>query len=806
MGMHVSPNFTPKSQQLIIDAKIMASSLNHPEVTENHLLVSLLKAEAGFINEFIRSFGLKITDFIEFVLTFSELDKLEDEEFNRPSYSTSFKSILSGAYEFSNTLDHDYIGVEHLFFCLINDVNGAPSIYFHAHNVPPSNVIEAFLMVLKTQAVILESKKSDLNKSLKKPPASSSPSPPSISSALDSFCVDLNDRVKKGSADKVIGKDAEINRLCEILGRKIKNNPLLLGDPGVGKTAVIEGLAARIESGQVPSFLSSAVIYSVDLGSMIAGTKYRGQFEQRLTSLIKECEDKPNIILFIDEVHTLVGAGSAEGTLDAANMLKPYLARGEIKLIGATTFPEFKKSIEKDNALARRFETVSIKEPTSEECYQILKGIKSSYEAFHSIKYSSKILKKIVSLCDTYLPNKNFPDKAIDVLDEVGAKVKIRNLTPPSDLVDVEKAIYGLIDSDTADPLEENRLLSEYDDLMLSWEGSLSSHATMGDVLSIVAVKAKVPESSLSDEKDKKSANLSRLLNRDVINQNAAVACIHKSILRSTIGLGDPHQPIGSFLFLGSTGVGKTWLAKRLSKHYFGSEKDILRLDMSEYSEKVSSSKLVGASPGYVGYEEGGILIERLKKNPYCVILFDEIEKAHSSVQQLLLQILEEGEIEDNNGTKAYFKDSIIILTSNIGASLGNKSSLGFSQSSDSTDNKIKEEAKNILSPELVNRLDEVVVFNPLEHVHLLKIFKTHSRSLKKKLRPKGITISISDEAATFMCSAAAEENMGARPLKRLMQAEVEDKIVSYYYKNSSREKTHFKFSLSEKDIIYSVD
>jgi ATP-dependent Clp protease ATP-binding subunit ClpC len=806
MGMHVSPNFTPKSQQLIIDAKIMASSLNHPEVTENHLLVSLLKAEAGYINEFIRSFGLKIADFIEFVLTFSELDKLEDEEFNRPSYSTSFKLVLSGAYEFSTKLDHDYIGVEHLFFCLINDVNGVPSIYFHAHNVPPSNVIEAFLMVLKTQSVILESKKGDLNRSLKKPPTSSSPSAASSSSSLDSFCVNLNDRAKKGASDRVIGKDFEINRLCEILGRKIKNNPLLLGDPGVGKTAVIEGLAARIESGRVPSFLSSTVIHSVDLGSMIAGTKYRGQFEQRLTSLIKECEDNPNIVLFIDEVHTLVGAGSAEGTLDAANMLKPYLARGEIKLIGATTFPEFKKSIEKDNALSRRFETVSIKEPTVEECYHILKGVKTSYESFHSVKYSSKILKKIISLCDTYLPHKNFPDKAIDVLDEIGAKVKIRNLTPPTELIDIEKAIYGLIDSESADPAEESRLLSKYDDLMLSWEESLSSHATMGDVLNIVSTKAKVPQSSLCEERDKKSASLSRVLNRDVINQKPAVACIQRSILRSTIGLREPHQPIGSFLFLGATGVGKTWLAKRLSKHYFGSDKDILRLDMSEYSEKVSSSKLVGASPGYVGYEEGGVLIERLKKNPYCVILFDEIEKAHSSVQQLLLQILEEGEIEDNNGTKAYFKDSIIILTSNIGASLSSKSPLGFSQSIRSMDDKIKEEAKSILSPELVNRLDEVVVFNPLDQVHLLKIFKAHTRSLKKKLRTKGITISISDEAATHICTAAASESMGARPLKRLIQTEVEDKIVSYYYKNSSREKTHFNFHLSEKDIIYSID
>ena len=806
MGMHVSPNFTPKSQQLIIDAKIMASSLNHPEVTESHLLVSLLKAEAGFINEFIRSFGLKISDFIEFVLTFSDLDKREDEESARPSYSESFKSVLSGAYEFSNKLQHDYIGVEHLFFCLINDVSGVPCIYFHAHNVPPSRIIEAFLMVLKTQDMIFESKKGELSKSLKKPPASSSPSTASSSSALDAFCVNFNDRAKKGSCDQIIGKDMEINRLCEILGRKIKNNPLLLGEPGVGKTAVIEGLAERIESGKVPSFLSGKVIYSVDLGSMIAGTKYRGQFEQRLTSLIKECLDNPNIILFMDEVHTLVGAGSAEGTLDAANMLKPYLARGDIKLIGATTFSEFKKSIEKDNALSRRFETVSIKEPSVEESYQILKGVKSSYEAFHSVKYSAKILKTIVSLCDTYLPQKNFPDKAIDVLDEVGAKVKIRNLTPPPALLDVEKQIYDLIDSEIPDSTKENRLLAEYDALTFAWEESLVSAATMDDVLCIVSTKAKVPQSSISQEKDKKSANLSRLLNRDVVNQKEAVSCLHKSILRSTIGLRDAHQPIGSFLFLGSTGVGKTWLAKRLSKHYFGSDKNILRLDMSEYSERVSSSKLVGASPGYVGYEEGGVLIERLKKNPYCVILFDEIEKAHSSVQQLLLQILEEGEIEDNNGTKAYFKDSIIILTSNIGASLANKTSLGFSHSSDSIDNKIKEEAKNILSPELLNRLDEVVVFNALNDTHLLKIFNASIRSLRKKLRPKGITIAVSQEAAVFICSAAANENMGARPLKRLMQSQIEDKVVNYYYNNTSRQKTHFKFSLLEKDIIYSVD
>ena len=802
--MQASPNFTPKSQQLIIDAKMMASSLNHVEVTEDHLLVSLLKNESGFINEFIRSFGLKISDFIEFILTFAELDQLEEEERGRPSYSESFKLILSKSYEFSCQLNHDYIGVEHLFFCLVNNVDGSPSVYFHAHNVRPSTIIESFLLVLRTQDLILEGKKGDLKKSLDKAPTASPPT--SSSSILDSFCTNLSDKAKKGTFDKIIGKDPEINRLCEILGRKIKNNPLLLGDPGVGKTAVIEGLSARISSGEVPSFLLKKIIYSVDLAAMISGTKYRGQFEQRLTSLIKESVANPEIILFIDEIHTLVGTGSAEGTLDAANILKPYLSRGEIKLIGATTFPEFKKSIEKDDALCRRFELVSIEEPSAKECYRILKGIKSSYEKFHSMKYPIKVLKMIISLCDTYLPHKNFPDKAIDILDEVGTKVKIRNLTPPPELLDVEKKLYNLIDSESPDPAEESNLLTLYDTLMSSWEKSICVQATIDDVLNIVSIKAKVPQSALSQEKNKKSSDLSRLLNRDVINQRHAVSRIHKSLLRSSIGLRESHQPIGSFLFLGSTGIGKTWLAKKLCQHHFGSDRSLIRLDMSEYSEKISSSKLVGASPGYVGYEEGGVLIERLKKTPSCVILFDEIEKAHSSVQQLLLQILEEGELEDNNGTMAYFKDCIIILTSNIGAELSSKSTLGFSHSPNSTDEKIKEKAKNILSPELLNRLDEVIVFNPLEEVDLLKILKSHIRSLNTRLRRKGITFSISDEAASFLCASAASEKMGARPLKRLVQSEIEDKIVSYYYKNTSTEKTHFTFSLSEKEIIYTVD
>ncbi len=513
--------------------------------------------------------------------------------------------------------------------------------------------------------------------------------------------------------------------------QKNKNNPILIGDPGVGKTAVVEGLAHRIVKGRVPPALIDKEIYAIDLASMIAGTKYRGQFEQRLKNLINECKDDEKIILFIDETHTIVGAGSAEGALDAANILKPALARGEMKLIGATTFAEFKKNIEKDIALTRRFEPIQVEEPSLEETFQILSGIKKSYESFHDVKYPSNILRKIISFCDLYLPNKRFPDKAIDVIDEAGAKLKIKNTTPPKNIQDIEEELYSMI-SDDRNQKEQEKLLEEYDYQMNIWQSEPLSKITIDDILTIISNKAKVPKENLVLEKDIKTKNLERNLLKEIVNQNEAVSALTRCVLRSKIGLRDLQKPIGSFLFLGASGVGKTWTAKVLAKNYFGSEKNMLRLDMSEYSEKVSSSKLIGASPGYVGYEEGGILIESMKKKPHCVILFDEIEKAHPQVQQLLLQMLEEGEIEDNNGNKAYFKDSIIILTSNIGSDLTTKESLGFAPAVNSQDEKITDAAKKILSPELVNRLNQIVIFNHLTKSDLAKIFHSEISKLRK--------------------------------------------------------------------------
>ena len=537
---------------------------------------------------------------------------------------------------------------------------------------------------------------------------------------------------------------------------------------------------------------------------MIAGTKYRGQFEKRLKFLLKECSELGNIILFIDEAHTIVGAGNAEGTMDASNILKPALARGDLTVIGATTFPEYKKNIEKDVALSRRFENITVEEPSTIECYKILKGIKFSYEKFHGVSYDNDILKKIVSLCDEYLPQRKFPDKAIDVMDEVGSKLKIKNSMPTKEMLTTENKIYNLSPQAIGTKREED-LLDKYISLSDSWEKSSRRKVAESDVIDCISVKAKLPKENFHQGKDDKSLSLGRKLNRDVINQKDAISNIHKSILRFKLGLKDLSKPIGSFLCLGASGVGKTWTAKMLAKHYFGSEKNIIRFDMSEYSDKVSSAKLTGASPGYIGYEEGGILIEAIKKKPHCVLLFDEIEKSHPQVQQLLLQILEEGELQDNIGTTVYFKDTIIILTSNIGADITTKSSLGFSPNPESNDSKIYEVAKKILSPELVNRLDSVIIFKHLGQKDLFKIFKSEVRKLSSRLKKKNVLINISDDAAHFLCEKASVEKMGARPLKRLIKSEIEDIVVEHYFKKKEDKQVNFNFCLNKDSISHSI-
>ena len=803
MGMESSPNFTPKVQQIIAQSKTFASSLNDDEVTPDHLLFVILELGDPLIHSFVKSFGFTIVQIKNFTISFCDL-KEKKEPIDHCSYSDDFNELLVSATNFSRQINHTYVCLDHIFFSLLNEQDGPLYSFFFAYDISPHKIIPAYILYIKAQEKMLDER----NFSLGPPnnyPNPSEGGPSQKESILDSFCVNFNKLVSAGKIGKIIGKESEINRVCEVLCRKNKNNPLLLGEPGVGKTAIVEGLARSIVSGKAPPILNGKQVYGVDLSSMIAGTKYRGQFEQRIKSLIAECSKNPDIILFIDEIHTMVGAGSAEGALDAANILKPSLARGEVKLIGATTFPEFKKNIEKDHALTRRFETIQVEEPSHNETYQILKGIKKSYEDFHGVKYSLKLLRQIVGLCDLYFPNKRFPDKAIDVIDDIGTKVKIRNLTPPTEVLDIEKEIYGIIDSKDSSHDREDVLLARHESLMTEWESRPIENVSIDDVLTVISEKAKIPRENLIHEKDDKTVNLKRKLSRDIINQDAAVSCMSRSILRAKIGLKDHHKPIGSFLFLGSSGVGKTWSAKMIAKHYFGSEKNMIRFDMSEYSEKVSASKLIGASPGYVGYEEGGVLVEHMKKKPHCVLLFDEIEKADPIVQQLLLQILEEGEIEDNTGSTVYFKDSIIILTSNIGSDLTSKSSLGFSRDSSGNEDKIKSLAIKTLSPELVNRLDEVIVFNHLTRENLVKIFKKEITSLKKKLKSKKITLDFDPDAVDLICDRASSEKMGARPLKRLIHSEVEDKIVDFYFKNPSDLEQKFHFHLKDDEIVFDL-
>jgi len=798
--METSFNFTPKVQQLIHKSKEFAFSLNDETVTPDHLLLIILESEDISINNFLTSFGFSFKKVKDFSLSFSGVEKKENK-IKKCKYGDHFNKLLVDSRDFASEIGHSYICLEHVFFSLLNIKDGTLYNFFFAHNISPHKVVQAFILLVKAQEKLLSQKEivPGLN------PLSLQPDQVSPESMLESFCINFNDLCAQGKIGKIIGKTKEIERVSEILCRKNKNNPLLLGDPGVGKTAIVEGLASSIHENTCSPFLSNKIIYGVDLSSMIAGTKYRGQFEQRINSLIKECKKNSDIILFIDEIHTIVGAGSAEGALDAANILKPSLARGEIKLIGATTFPEYKKNIEKDIALTRRFESIQVEEPSKEETFDILKGIKHSYEKFHGIKYNQNILKQIVNLCDTYLPSRKFPDKAIDVLDDIGTKVKMRNLNPPSEIKKIESEIFDMIDDDRVDTEREDQLIKQYDILMKEWESKPSEKVCYDDLLNVISEKSKIPKNNLTREKDKKSSNLYKSLSKDVINQENAVSAVSKSILRSKIGLKNNHKPIGSFLFLGASGVGKTWCAKMLAKHYFGSAKNIFRLDMSEYSEKVSASKLIGASPGYVGYEEGGILIEHMKRKPHCVLLFDEIEKSDPGVQQLLLQVLEEGEIEDNMGTKVFFKDSIVILTSNIGSNLVSKSTLGFGPSSNSTEDKVLDLVKNTFSPELINRLDEVVVFNHLSQQDLEKIFHKELKSLQRKLKSKKISISVNDEVVEFICSKSAEEKLGARPLKRLLQKNIEDKIVDFYFKKELDSPQNFLFYLKDDCVSYKI-
>ena len=606
---------------------------------------------------------------------------------------------------------------------------------------------------------------------------------------------------KKGELDPVIGRSSEIERVVQILSRRTKNNPILVGEPGVGKTSVAEGLAHRIANGEVPYNLLQKRVLLLDITAMVAGTKYRGDFEERMKRMMKEVKESKDIILFIDELHMIIGAGSPDGTMDASNILKPALSRGELQLLGATTYKEYRKHIEKDSALARRFQIVKIEEPSTEDTIKILNGLKPKYEEFHNVTYDEGTIEAIVKLSSRYIPEKFQPDKAIDLLDEAGSAKKIASESRPAELAELEKSIEDL--SHEKELLVQNQdyeraaqirdkvrdLKQKLDDFNNYWKNNavtVRKHVTDRDIAKIISEMTGIPAGQLDSNEAGRLLDMEKEIHKDVIGQDEAVKYLSSAIRRSRAGVSSPNRPLGSFIFLGPTGVGKTQLAKAMAKFLFGTEDSLIRIDMSDFMEKHTSSRLVGSAPGYVGYEEGGMLTNKVLQKPYSVVLFDEIEKAHNEVFNLLLQILEEGELTDNLGHTVNFRNTVIIMTSNAGArSITADKKLGFAQLDDGflPPAEIKanamEELKRIMAPELINRIDDIVVFNPLKRDEISKILDIQIAELEKRLSEKNIHLSIKPKARDYLLDHGYEPSMGARPMRRLIQNEIEDQLAN---------------------------
>jgi len=711
----------------------------------------------------------------------------DESKYKHIKYSKDCKEALFSSIEVSENLGHPYVGVEHILIAILEQNNRLVKQVFDKLGADCAELH----MILHNQ---LFSESSAQGDTLSKEDSSTQSLPPSTAgSAIEKYCKNLNYNALQEDYVPLIKKDEELNAMCEVLCRKTKNNPMLLGEAGVGKTALAEGLAAKIVQKKCPSILQNKTVFSLDLGLLVAGTKYRGQFEERLKKLLSELKSYKNGILFIDEIHTLIGAGGAEGSMDACNLLKPALARGEISCIGATTNEEYKKSIRKDGAINRRFHTIDVKEPSPEETIEILKGLSIFYENFHGVKYSLKSIKLSVELANKYITEGNFPDKAIDIIDHAGARLKMKNFTVPDIISKIEKDLADKIETtalfpDLPAPEELTVLFEEYEKELTNWSYDNSQKyidVTEDDIRQVVSEKCKIPINELSGSLNEELLGLRRKLKARVINQSKGIDAIYNCLKRSFCGLKEDHKPTGSFLFLGSTGVGKTHLSKMLAKIFFKKDSSFISVDMSEFSEQNSITKLIGSAPGYIGYDEGGTLTEKVRSNPHSVILFDEIEKAHPDVMNILLQILEEGRLTDNTGFETSFSNSIIIATSNIGASaFSGKGSLGFMNQEDSIQSKVKSELEKNFRPELINRFDEIISFNQLRDEDIRKIITLEFRKIQKLLSKKNIKIKFSESSKDFILKLNLDQKYGARFTTRLIKEHIYNKIADFILKN----------------------
>jgi ATP-dependent Clp protease ATP-binding subunit ClpC len=767
--------YTEKARRVIFFARYEASQFGSPYIETEHLLLGLLREDKALTNRFLRSHAS-----IE-----SIRKQIEGRTTIREKVSTSVdlplsqecKRVLAYAAEEAERLSHKHIGTEHLLLGLLREEKSFAAEILHERGLR--------LSAIREELGRLQNEKSSSSRSKE-------------TSLLSEFSRDLTQAALEGQLDPLIGRENEVERVIQILCRRTKNNPVLIGEPGVGKTAIVEGLAQRIADGNVPSFLADKRILALDLSLIVAGTKYRGQFEERLKTIMKELMEAQNAVIFIDELHTLVGAGSAEGSLDAANILKPALSRGEIQCIGATTPAEFRKSIEKDRSLERRFQAVKVPPPQEPDAIKILFGIKERYEKFHAVTYTDEALRSSVYHSNRYIPDRFLPDKAVDLIDEAGARVKLRQSSLPEEMTDVQKRIKFVVhrmeNAIANHEFEKARFYSdeerkERENLRLLRDKYNIDETAMGavtrdDIEEVVARWTGVPVTSIKEEEMSKLLRIEEELHRRIISQERGISALARAIRRSRAGLKSPARPVGSFLFLGPTGVGKTEVARSLAAFLFGSERALVRFDMSEFMEKHSVSKLIGSPPGYVGYEEGGQLTERVRRTPYSVILLDEIEKAHPDIFNILLQVFEDGQLTDGLGNTVDFKNTIIIMTSNIGARyLERRANLGFQSASEgATDKKIEDlvmsEVKRLFNPEFLNRLDETIVFNALTDNDLLQIVELMVGLTNQNLAQKNISLILSPEAARWIVEkTCTDRSYGARPLRRALQKYVEDPL-----------------------------
>lgn len=813
--IHMMQRFTDDAQRVLSFAQEAALELGHDYVGTEHVLIGLIKVKNGVAAKALNELGLSVETIIEDV----------EEHIGRGNKKASsvymtprVKHVLELAVEVANHMNHNYVGTEHILLGLLSDGGGVAVGILRNHNIRANDIVDTIRTILGSSDSASHSGEDRKDNS-------------SLGELAD-FSIDLNEWAKQGKIDPVIGRDKEIARVIQILSRRTKNNPVLIGEPGVGKTAIAEGLAQRIVNGNVPEILRNKRIISLSISSMLAGAKYRGEFEERLKKAIDEVQKHDDMIIFIDEIHTLVGAGATEGAMDAANILKPALARGEFQVIGATTLDEYKKHIEKDAALERRFQPVLVGEPSEEDALEILKGLRDRYEAFHKAKITDEALEAAVSLSSRYITDRFLPDKAIDVVDEAASKVRMKVFSAAPDvkaletqLADVKKEKEAAVTAQEFEKAaemrdEEKRIEKEINDKKKAAKENSDAKlvVTDEDIASVVAQWTGIPVSKIAQEESESLLHLEEELHKRVIGQDEAVVAVSKAVRRARAGLKDPKRPIGSFLFLGPTGVGKTELARALAVALFGDETAMIRLDMSEYMEKHTVSRLVGAPPGYVGYEEGGQLTDAVRRKPYSVILLDEVEKAHADFFNILLQVLDDGRLTDSQGRTVDFRNTVIIMTSNLGAKALRKDSpeLGFlvakkadSNTEDTNGVNFKEAKKSVMDsvkrhfrPEFLNRIDEMIVFHALTSNDLKQIVTILMDTVVKRLGDMGLSLEISPAAMDLLVKEGSDFSMGARPLKRAIQRLIEDPISDLILQGNAPEGAIIKADVEDEHIV----